>query len=134
MQRKRIVGWMLGVALAFPFVYRGAGWIWPHAKSVEAAMARAGKDLFQHEWTPNDPLASGGDGLGPVFNAKSCVECHRQGGAGGRGPFETNGKVFKPPPKGDKRFFLKKARQGVVHTQAGRPGLPGSVVRAAPRP
>src|SRR5262249_18235870 len=132
MQRKRIVGWMLGVALAFPFVYRGAGWIWPHAKSVEAAMARAGKDLFQHEWTPNDPLANGGDGLGPVFNAKSCVECHRQGGAGGSGPFETNVNVFTLRPKGDNRFVVTKARQGVVHTQAVRPEFQETFALVAP--
>ena len=30
------------------------------------------------EWTPGDPWTSG-DGLGPVFNATSCVECHNQG-------------------------------------------------------
>src|SRR5262249_269043 len=117
MQRKRIVGWMLGVALAFPFVYRGAGWIWPHAKSVEAAMARAGKDLFQHEWTPNDPLANGGDGLGPVFNAKSCVACHSQGGVGGSGPVEFNVTTFTVRTGTPD----EKPREGVIHRDAISP-------------
>ena len=47
-------------------------------------MKAVGQALFEHEWTPNDPLAEG-DGLGPVFNAKSCVACHFQGGIGGGG-------------------------------------------------
>ncbi len=38
--------------------------------------------LFNHNWSVKDPLA-GGDGLGPVFNARSCVECHSQGGCYG---------------------------------------------------
>jgi CxxC motif-containing protein (DUF1111 family) len=122
----------LGAALAFPFVYRSADWFWPRARRVDAAMAQAGKDLFQHEWTPNDPLANGGDGLGPVFNAKSCVECHRQGGAGGSGPFETNVNVFTLRPKGDTRFLVTKARQGVVHTQAVRPEFQETFAHVAP--
>ena len=40
--------------------------------------------MFEREWQPNDPLAHG-DGLGPVFNAKSCAACHFQGGVGGGG-------------------------------------------------
>jgi CxxC motif-containing protein (DUF1111 family) len=52
--------------------------------SASAATRHAGQELFEHEWQPNDPLAQG-DGLGPVFNAKSCVACHNQGGVGGGG-------------------------------------------------
>lgn len=44
-----------------------------------------GRELFAHRWTPNDSFAAGGDGLGPVFNANSCAECHHQGGVGGGG-------------------------------------------------
>src|SRR5262249_9636849 len=40
-----------------------------------------------------DPLA-GGDGLGPVYNATSCVECHHQGGTGGAGGLEHNVTTF----------------------------------------
>jgi len=132
MKRKRIAGWTLVVLFASPFMYRGAGWFWPHAKPFDAAMAQAGKDLFQHEWTPNDPLANGGDGLGPVFNAKSCVECHRQGGAGGSGPFETNVNVFTIRPKGEGRALVTKARQGVVHTQAVTPEFQETFAHVAP--
>jgi len=68
--------------------------IWPRgAKTVSAEAMSAGRELFNHEWTPNDPLTSG-DGLGPVFNAKSCVDCHHQGGAGGGGDVKKNVTVY----------------------------------------
>jgi RNA polymerase sigma factor (sigma-70 family) len=49
-----------------------------------------GRELFQRVWTPHDPRSHGGDGLGPVFNGRSCVECHDQGGPGGAGPSSKN--------------------------------------------
>jgi mono/diheme cytochrome c family protein len=61
-------------------------WFGPWAS---AATKEAGRELFEHEWSPNDPLAQG-DGLGPVFNAKSCVACHFQGGVGGGGDLGHN--------------------------------------------
>lgn len=101
-------------------------------------MAQTGKELFLHEWTPGDPLASSGDGLGPVFNARSCVECHKQGGTGGSGPLETNVNVFTIRPTRAAGEQGAKPRQGVVHTQAVNeeyqesfalvhPGLPPNV-------
>src|SRR5262249_44765719 len=51
---------------------------------VQAEVRQVGLNLFVHEWQPRDPLAHA-DGLGPVFNAKSCVACHFQGGVGGGG-------------------------------------------------
>ncbi len=48
------------------------------APRASAEARAAGLELFAHEWLPHDPLARG-DGLGPVFNARSCVECHFQG-------------------------------------------------------
>lgn len=52
-----------------------------------------GGELFSHEWTKGDTLA-GGDGLGPVFNATSCVTCHFQGGVGGAGSRQGDVKHF----------------------------------------
>ncbi len=49
-----------------------------------------GRDLFTHEWSPNDPRSHGGDGLGPVYNAASCGACHSQGGEGGAAGSEKN--------------------------------------------
>ena len=45
--------------------------------------ARLGRELFERAWTREDSRAHGGDGLGPVFNAESCVACHNLGGSGG---------------------------------------------------
>ena len=56
-----------------------------------------GKALFHREWVPNDPRSHGGDGLGPVYNERSCVACHKQGGAGGSGPAENNVNLVTAP-------------------------------------
>lgn len=78
--------------------------------SASAAEIAAGRELFEHEWTPNDPLA-GGDGLGPVFNAKSCAACHFQGGLGGGGELAHNAVNFEVLP----RPFDPKLHVGTVH-------------------
>ena len=77
---------------------RGAG-VNPDAKDdVNLAMAgrrsekvqRIGRDLFERVWVKNDPRGHGGDGLGPVFNAQSCVGCHNLAGSGGAGNVGAN--------------------------------------------
>ena len=70
-----IIVWAAGVVVADE----------PSPRSVEL-----GRDLFSHEWVPNDPRSHGGDGLGPVYNETSCVACHSQGGQGGAGASEKN--------------------------------------------
>ena len=52
--------------------------------------ARSGRELFERVWGPNDPRSHGGDGLGPVFNAQSCVACHSLGGPGAQGGIDRN--------------------------------------------
>ncbi len=49
-----------------------------------------GRALFFRVWKPEDTRAHGGDGLGPMFNERSCVACHNLGGAGGAGSTEKN--------------------------------------------
>jgi len=49
-----------------------------------------GKKLFLREWEAGKPANPGGDGLGPMFNAKSCAACHKLGGIGGAGPNEDS--------------------------------------------
>lgn len=70
----------------------------------------AGRELFEHAWTPNDPLAHG-DGLGPVFNATSCAGCHFQGGLGGGGSARHNAVGFEVMPRPADPTF----RTGTVH-------------------
>ena len=73
--------------------------------TASAADVAAGRDLFEHEWQPNDPLAHG-DGLGPVFNAKSCAACHFQGGLGGGGEISHNATGFEVLPRANDARFL----------------------------
>ncbi|MCI0361289.1 MAG: c-type cytochrome [Planctomycetaceae bacterium] len=65
------------------------------APSVE--MTQAGHELFVHQWAAQDPKAHG-DGLGPVFNANSCVACHFQGGVGGGGDVNHNVTAYEVHP------------------------------------
>jgi CxxC motif-containing protein (DUF1111 family) len=87
-------------------------WVWgiPHASAGE--MARGG-DLFEHEWQVHDPIAKG-DGLGPVFNGKSCVACHFQGGVGGGGASQHNVVSFELLPTLDR----PKLKGGLIHAFA----------------
>jgi CxxC motif-containing protein (DUF1111 family) len=91
-------------------------WWTPSPTPVDPAMAQAGEVLFKHEWTVKDPLSPGGDGLGPVYNATSCVACHNQGGPGGAGGPDRNVTTFTVRTAG------KPARQGVVHAGGLRYG------------
>ncbi|OWK46872.1 di-heme oxidoredictase family protein [Fimbriiglobus ruber] len=84
--------------------------------SASAADISAGRELFEHEWTANDPLAHG-DGLGPVFNAKSCVFCHFQGGVGGGGEVAHNAVHFEVFPQPGKNEYLT----GVLHNSSVTP-------------
>ena len=59
------------------------------AMGVSPESLRQGKELFEREWSSSSP-AMGNDGLGPLFNAKSCVACHHQGGIGGGGDARFN--------------------------------------------
>src|SRR5262245_17572639 len=81
---------------------------------VDLVMAQAGEELFRHEWTAGDRLAAGGDGLGPVFNAASCVACHFQKKPGGSGALTENVTLFFVPPT----VRHEKAREGVVHARS----------------
>ncbi|MFQ5734995.1 MAG: di-heme oxidoredictase family protein [Planctomycetaceae bacterium] len=51
---------------------------------------REGRALFVRDWKKQGKLNKTGDGLGPVYNAASCVACHSQQGIGGAGPDEHN--------------------------------------------
>jgi CxxC motif-containing protein (DUF1111 family) len=88
----------------------------PGPKAVTAEAVAAGRELFNHDWTAKDPLTKG-DGLGPVFNAKSCLECHNQGGPGGGGPVAMNVTVYGLAGENSKGI----PRSGVVHQRAVRP-------------
>lgn len=56
-----------------------------------------------------------GNGLGPLLNDTSCVNCHNQGGVGGAGGIENNvlmlGIVTRPAPAASVDALLRDARQ-----------------------
>src|SRR4051812_21178023 len=90
----------------------GARLLWwqkGHSLPVDASMAQAGEFLFKHDWKPADPMSPQGDGLGPVFNARSCVACHHQAGPGGGGGLQHNVTTFTVRAPG------QPPREGVVH-------------------
>jgi CxxC motif-containing protein (DUF1111 family) len=62
----------------------------PAAEFASLSGLALGEALFQREWAPGDAVCEEGDGLGPLFNARSCVACHFQGGAGGGAPSSRN--------------------------------------------
>jgi CxxC motif-containing protein (DUF1111 family) len=112
---KRLCGvlcWIVLLTVIVPLGYRATGWLlrYDWRPKTDALASQAGRDLFLHEWTPGDPLAARGDGLGPVFNASSCVACHAQGGAGGSGSLEHNVTVFTRAPQAGAG-----ATRGVIH-------------------
>ncbi len=75
----------------------------PQAK--DAKVIAQGRELFNREWTPNDRRSHGGDGLGPVYNERSCVGCHHQGPSnGGGGSAGTNIEIITPAPVGSQQF------------------------------
>ena len=110
--QRRVVGLsflgVVAVAAYWHFFTDGLPILWgPSARASEIA---EGRELFEREWTPNDPLAHG-DGLGPVFNARSCAACHFQGGLGGGGGLEHNATSFEVFPRpGDPTFIT-----GTIH-------------------
>lgn len=112
------------------------------SQQTHADQIALGKQLFVHPWQPHDKLAGRGDGLGPLYNGRSCVECHSQGGIGGAGSNEHSIHAFEilPSKAGDE------VRAGVIHAFATKPHVaetiesldqhfrPGKVVAGLRRP
>src|SRR5262245_13899656 len=99
---------LIAVTVYWTFFSAGIPVIWGPSASAEDIAA--GRELFEREWAANDPIAHG-DGLGPVYNARSCAACHFQGGLGGGGELMHNAVSFEVMPRpGDPQF-----RTGGIH-------------------
>jgi CxxC motif-containing protein (DUF1111 family) len=83
------------------------------APRASAEVKARGLSLFEHEWQVHDPIAKG-DGLGPVFNGKSCVACHFQGGVGGGGASQHNVVSFELLPTAER----PQLKGGLIHAFA----------------
>jgi CxxC motif-containing protein (DUF1111 family) len=86
----------------------------------EEAVRRKGEELFVRQWVPGDRRSRGGDGLGPVFNERSCLNCHDLGGTGGAGRADRNIELITPATGG-----LKGANPGFFYQIAFRYGPGG---------
>jgi CxxC motif-containing protein (DUF1111 family) len=101
-----------------PAGVRALTWTRPQPRDLDPGAVETGQMLFVHEWKPNDPLANGGDGLGPVFNAKSCVACHGSPSVGGGSGREHNVTLFTVTSTVVSGGFLSETRTGLVHAKA----------------
>src|SRR5579871_4347841 len=108
-------GWYLLIAILtlVPATARILTWHWQRQAQLDPAMVKQGEMLFHHDWKPNDPLAAGGDGVGPVFNATSCVACHNLPGPGGAGGNEHNVTMWTRDSQGAEGH-----QEGVIHAFA----------------
>ncbi len=84
-------GWRLGLAslcagtLAAVTAVAGTG-------TLDDLDLRIGKALFQRAWVPAPSSTHADDGLGPLFDARSCAACH-PGGQRARAVIESNGHI-----------------------------------------
>ena len=92
-----------------------AAWGIESAAAGPGSAREEGKRLFARVWEPNDPRAHGGDGLGPVYNERSCVACHAQGGVGGAGPNDKNVEILSASRNGGDFSCEDREKLGVIH-------------------
>ncbi len=77
MTPKRYILTSLAVAALGMAFASGSGAV--HGDELDFAM---GKALFERIWTPAPASTDATDGLGPLFNARSCTACHPNGKRG----------------------------------------------------
>lgn len=87
--------------LLFTLLFVSVDSLLAQTEKVDEPVAR-GRELFLHQWQPGDELSPQGDGLGPMFNGKSCVECHSLGGVGGGGDNKKNAQFLSFLPESGK--------------------------------
>ncbi|MGD9647580.1 MAG: di-heme oxidoredictase family protein [Pirellulales bacterium] len=90
---------------------------WSQDDSQAEAVLR-GQELFERSWQPGQRPLGMVDGLGPLFNDRSCVACHDQGGVGGAGPLAKNVDLVtaQAPTHPQKR---RPVRQRLIKLHAG---------------
>jgi CxxC motif-containing protein (DUF1111 family) len=110
-------------------------WLSPAVASAAGGddQVELGRQLFEHKWVANDPLTPGGDGLGPLHNADSCVACHHLGATGGAGAGEHDVELMTLGPGGGRSSARKRsalqAKAGKLHPAfAARNGAAATVM------
>ncbi len=108
-------------------------WTWPSARVVGAETPHPdGRELFTREWAANDPRSRAGDGLGPVFNGRSCLGCHHQGGAGGAAGIDRNIDIVTAAPLPDRAPATGGGPFYSFHMSFGGEGFQYKVSNGAP--
>lgn len=67
----------------------------PGAAAADGLEAAVGKALFEREWAPAPASTRTTDGLGPLYNARSCAACHPKGGRAGL-ELDGSGRPLRP--------------------------------------
>jgi CxxC motif-containing protein (DUF1111 family) len=109
--RRHSFAWLPLVVLALAMVCAGSAWRGAFAQAARSELDRKknpnlGRELFLRQWVPGDERSHGGDGLGPVYNERSCAGCHHQGGTGGGGPADKNIEIISPASSGERQPTL----------------------------
>lgn len=89
-----------------------------HAAQGGQATVAEGAAIFVRPWRQPLPGAAVSDGLGPLFNARSCAECHPAGGAA---PLEVGGQGLVAGPG----LVLRLADAGAYGQQLQTQAVPG---------
>src|SRR5262249_17442034 len=90
-----------------------------------------GRKLFEHRWTAGDPLSTRGDGLGPMHNADSCIDCHLRAGTGGAGFNEHNVALLTlqfPPDQSADSKSAARMQAAKIHPGFDGPGGTSTVL------
>lgn len=71
-----------GSHTVFDFSNEAFGHMSPEISSAERSKFFVGKVFFDQNWVTSPSSVDDADGLGPFFNARSCLQCHAQDGRG----------------------------------------------------
>ncbi|RUQ67786.1 hypothetical protein EJ913_19100 [Azospirillum doebereinerae] len=95
------------------------------AFAADSLDSRIGEGLFRRMWVAAPTATQAADGLGPLYNARSCATCHPRGG-GGRPP--------DPASEGDQGvgFALKLSGDPVYGRQIQSNAILGQVIEGRP--
>jgi len=98
----------------------------PAAHAADSLDNRIGEALFRRMWVAAPTATQAADGLGPLYNARSCATCHPRG-AGGRPP--------DPAVKDDQGvgYAIKLNADPVYGRQIQSNAIPGQLVEGRPR-
>lgn len=79
---KMILGLGLG-SFFFALTFNYSAYAQEHLSLEERLDYETGRAIFEKIWVSSPASTTASDGLGPLYNARSCVQCHENGGRGG---------------------------------------------------